>query len=54
MRENAVREQILERTINVQHVGGKKNPWDIFTKEDRDITHYEQCRDTLCSTPPTV
>ena len=54
MRENAVREQILERTINVQHVGGKKNPSDIFTKEDRDITHYEQCRDTLCSTPPTV
>ena len=40
--------------INVQHVGGKKNPSDIFTKEDRDIMHYEQCRDTLCSTPTTV
>jgi len=52
MRENAVRESVQNRTIEVQHVGGKKNPSDIFTKEDRDVTHFQECRDALCSTPP--
>ena len=52
MRENAVRESVQDRTIEVQHVGGKKNPSDIFTKEDRDVTHFQECRDALCSTPP--
>ena len=52
MRENAVRESVQDRTIKVDHVGGKKNPTDIFTKEDRDISHFQGCRDALCSTPP--
>ena len=38
MRENAVRESVQDHTIKVQHVGRKKNPSDIFTKEDRDVT----------------
>ena len=51
--ENAVRELVQARTsIQVKHVAGKNNCSDIFTKEDRDITHFQQCRDSLCSAPP--
>ena len=52
MRENAVRESIQEGTVDVNHIGGKRNPSDIFTKEERDILHFQSCRDVLCSTPP--
>ena len=51
IRENAIRESIKLGTVNVKHIGGKTNPSDIFTKEDRDINHFIQCCDTLCSTP---
>ena len=52
IRENAVRESIKTGTIDIKHIGGKTNPSDIFTKKDRDINHFIQCRDTLCSAPP--
>ena len=52
IRENAVRENIQAGTVSVKHITGKTNPSDIFTKEDRDVAHYIQCRDSLCSTPP--
>ena len=52
IRENAVRENVQAKVVDVQHIGGKLNPSDIFTKEDRDINHFEACVDALCSTPP--
>ena len=52
MRENTVRESVQDGTITVKHVGGKHNPSDIFTKEDRDTDQFEVCRDALCTAPP--
>ena len=52
IRENAVRENVQANVITVNHIGGKLNPSDIFTKEDRDVDHFQQCVNALCSTPP--
>ena len=54
MRENAVRELVQNKTIQVRHIGGKQNSSDIFTKEDREITHFQSCVNSLCSTPPQI
>ena len=40
LRENLVREWVLDNTLSVKHVPGKVNPADIFTKEMRDGTHF--------------
>ena len=52
IRENAVRESIQNGTILVLHVAGKNNFADIFTKEDKDTSHYISIRDVLMSHPP--
>ena len=54
IRENAVRESIDNKFINVHHIGGAINPSDLFTKEDKDATHYLAIRDVLVTTPPPV
>ena len=53
IRENAVRENA--HIIEVQHIGGKINPADIFTKEDKDQSHFMKIRDTVVEdpSPPT-
>jgi hypothetical protein len=40
MRENMVRENVENQFISVQHVGGKVNLADLFTKEMKDTTHF--------------
>jgi hypothetical protein len=40
LRENLVQEWVQDKTISVQHVAGKTNPADIFTKEMRDGVHF--------------
>jgi hypothetical protein len=49
MRENAVREQIQLGFITVEHIGGKQNLADAFTKEEKDTNHLITCRDLLVS-----
>ena len=49
IRENAVRENA--HIIEVQHIGGKINPADIFTKEDKDQSHFIKLRDTVVEDP---
>jgi Reverse transcriptase (RNA-dependent DNA polymerase). len=51
MRENAVREQVQQGFITVEHIGGKHNLADPFTKEEKDNDHFIACRDLLL-TPP--
>ena len=53
MRENAVREQVANKFVQVEQIAGKRNPSDIFTKEDRDPSHYIECRNALCAKPPS-
>jgi len=49
LRENSVREWVQDKTISVQHVAGKTNPADIFTKEMRDGVHFRRLRDSFMS-----
>jgi hypothetical protein len=49
LRKNAVREWVQDKTLKVQHVSGKINPADIFTKEMRDGTHFRQLWDSFMS-----
>ena len=49
LRENSVREWVQDRTIDVEHVSGKINPADIFTKEMRDGAHFRRLRDSFMS-----
>ena len=59
IRENAVRESILTNRITVSHIAGNINLGDIFTKEDKDSSHFLELRShlvreipfTFCSTP---
>ena len=52
MRENAVRENVQSNFIKISHIQGKINPTDIHTKEDRDVPHFEACRDSMVVDPP--
>ena len=45
MREN--------KHIDVQHLAGKINSADMFSKEDKDASHFKQLRDLTVFTPFT-
>ena len=53
IRENAVRESVLSKFITVKHIAGKLNLADLFTKEDRDCSHFVTIRDILVQDVPT-
>jgi hypothetical protein len=45
MRENHVRENVESQFVTIEHVGGKVNMADLFTKEMKDISHFVELRD---------
>lgn len=47
MRENAIREGVESDFITVQHIEGKVNLADMFTKEDKDTNHFISVRDLI-------
>ena len=47
MRENAVREAVINDFVTINHIAGKINLADIFTKKDRDVSHFCQTRDVI-------
>ena len=47
IRENAVRESILNKDISVAHIAGHVNLSDMFTKEDRHVCHFISIRDVV-------
>jgi len=50
IRENAVREAIHKhKEVTVQHIGGKVNPSDLFTKEHKSDEIYRSIRDSFMS-----
>ena len=53
IRENAIRESVDKKFIEVVHVEGKKNLADIFTKEMKDTALFIQFRDLVVSDAPT-
>ena len=49
IRENAIREN--SKILTIEHIAGKVNPADIFTKEDKDSAHFIDIRDTIVTDP---
>jgi hypothetical protein len=47
MRENHVRENVENHFVSIQHIGGKRNLADIFTKEMKDANHFVELRDLM-------
>jgi hypothetical protein len=45
MRENRIRENIASNFVSIQHIDGKINLADIFTKEMKDTSHFGELRD---------
>ena len=55
IRENAVRESVQNGFAKVEHIAGNINLSDIFTKEDKDISHFLQIRDfIMCARESTI
>ena len=51
MRENAIRENVQRKYIQILHCDGKTNVADIFTKEDKDREHFLKMRDCIVCDP---
>jgi hypothetical protein len=50
VRENAVHEAINEyKEVTIQHIGGKVNPADLFTKEHKSDETFHNLRDSFMS-----
>ena len=47
IRENAVRESVINSDVDIKHIAGEINLADMFTKEDRDQRHFITIRDTV-------
>ena len=47
MRENSVKELTQDDTVNVKHIAGGNNNSDMFTKEDKDASHFIKYRDSV-------
>lgn len=47
LREKIVRENVVRKTISVNHVPGLNNLSDIFTKEFRDVSRFLALRDSF-------
>ena len=52
MRENAIRENVQSKFIQVKHIAGLLNPSDLFTKEIKNVEHFFNIRDQLVCLPP--
>ena len=51
MQENFVREWHRNGDLTVTQINGKFNPSKMFTKEDKDVSHYLGLRDLLVVMP---
>ena len=54
IRENAVREAIQSGFITLQHVAGKLNVADLFTKEMKDVEHFHIISSILLQDAPST
>ena len=51
MRENAIRENVQRKCIEIIHCDGSNNVSDIFTKEDKDKEHFIRMRNCIVVDP---
>jgi hypothetical protein len=47
MRENLVHENVEGNLVQIEHIGGKVNLADLFTKEMKDTTHFITLQDLM-------
>jgi hypothetical protein len=47
MRENLVRENVENSFVSIEHIGGKQNLANLFTKEMKDTGHFVELRDLM-------
>ena len=47
IRENAVRESVQSGLTRVKHIAGNCNLADLFTKEDKDVSHFLKIRNLI-------
>jgi hypothetical protein len=47
MKENHVWENVERQFVTIQHIGGKINLADLFTKEMKDTSHFVELRDLI-------
>ena len=47
LRENLIRENILNNNISISHIPGKMNLADLFTKEFRDVNLFLSLRNSF-------
>ena len=47
MRENAIQESVANDFVSISYVEGKVNLADVFTKEDKDVAHFQRTRDII-------
>mmetsp|Transcript_20445 Transcript_20445/g.28759 ORF Transcript_20445/g.28759 Transcript_20445/m.28759 type:complete len:122 (+) Transcript_20445:860-1225(+) len=52
MRKNCIRENIQANFITVDHISGKLNLSDLFTKKDKHPEHFFQTRDQIMTQMP--
>ena len=51
LRDNVVREEVQRGRIKIEHIPGKENIADIFTKEDKDKQHFTTLRNKILYPP---
>ena len=54
MKENAVRESVHNQLLKILLCSGKINLANIFTKEDKNKTHFIELRDLMIHDPPSL
>eukprot|EP00957_Ditylum_brightwellii_P025824 1953840-Ditylum_brightwellii.AAC.1 len=52
IQENTVREAVHKGEVVVKHIAGDANLSDMFTKEEKNSTHFLLMRDTILEAPP--
>ena len=51
LQDNAVRESIQNKRVHIDHIPGSSNIADIFTKKDRDKSHFVTLLDKILFPP---
>eukprot|EP00957_Ditylum_brightwellii_P156143 11884780-Ditylum_brightwellii.AAC.1 len=52
IRENAVREAVQANQVEVKYIAGAVNLSDMFTKEEKDTSHFLQLQDRVLEVSP--
>jgi hypothetical protein len=54
MHENLVRENVENNFVQIEHIGGKVNLADLFTKEMKDTNHFVTLRNLMMRPCPSI